>query len=162
VRLEPRLVTVSEFEVRSVVATVAQDREVLDLDVQVTVSSGTYVRALARDLGEALGTGGHLSALRRTRVGPFTLAQASTLEQLEHDLRVLTLADVCSELFASVVVGGDDARVVGHGGRLAWPTGLAEPDADGVVAVFAADGQVLALAECHERLLAPVVVWAGG
>ncbi|MEI6620545.1 MAG: tRNA pseudouridine(55) synthase TruB [Actinomycetes bacterium] len=162
VRLEPRPVTVSEFEVLSVVSTVAQDREVLDLDVRVTVSSGTYVRALARDLGEALGTGGHLTALRRTRVGPFTLAQASTLEQLENDLQVLTLAEVCSELFASVVVGGEDARVVGHGGRLAWPAELAEPDVAETVAIFTTDGQVLALAECRECQLAPVVVWASG
>ena len=56
--------------------------ELLDLDVAVDCSSGTYVRALARDLGAALGVGGHLTALRRTRVGPFTLADALTLEQL--------------------------------------------------------------------------------
>ena len=53
---------------------------VVDLDVVVECSSGTYVRALARDLGAALGTGGHLTALRRTRVGPFTLAEAQGLD----------------------------------------------------------------------------------
>ncbi len=55
--------------------------DLLDLDVEVDCSSGTYVRALARDLGAALGIGGHLTALRRTRVGPFTLADAVTLER---------------------------------------------------------------------------------
>ena len=55
----------------------------LDLDVAVVCSSGTYVRALARDLGAALGVGGHLTALRRTRVGPYGLDAARTLEQLE-------------------------------------------------------------------------------
>jgi tRNA pseudouridine55 synthase len=75
VELKARPVTVSRFEVLA--------RRGDDLDVTVTCSSGTYVRALARDLGAALGVGGHLTALRRTRVGPFELAAARTLEQLE-------------------------------------------------------------------------------
>lgn len=78
VELAARPVTVRRFDV------VGQrvDRAFLDLDVEVDCSSGTYVRALARDLGAALGVGGHLTALRRTRVGPFTLAQARTLDDL--------------------------------------------------------------------------------
>src|SRR5207248_3021096 len=71
VELPARPVTVSEFRLL--------DRRGTDLDVTVECSSGTYVRALARDLGAALGVGGHLTALRRTRVGPFTLGHASTL-----------------------------------------------------------------------------------
>ena len=59
---------------------------VVDLDVIVECSSGTYVRALARDLGRRLGTGGHLTALRRTRVGPFTLEQAQTMDEAERGL----------------------------------------------------------------------------
>ena len=55
------------------------------MDVTVECSSGTYIRALARDLGDALGVGGHLTALRRTQVGPYTLDQAHTLEQLAED-----------------------------------------------------------------------------
>ncbi|WP_278263944.1 tRNA pseudouridine(55) synthase TruB [Nocardia sp. AG03] len=80
VRLAARPVTVSRFEVlaRRDVA----EGEFVDLDVEVECSSGTYIRALARDLGAALGVGGHLTALRRTRVGPFTLEHARTLEQL--------------------------------------------------------------------------------
>ncbi|MGW6624545.1 tRNA pseudouridine(55) synthase TruB [Nocardia sp. NPDC055002] len=80
VRLAARPVTVSRFDIlaRRDVA----DGEFVDLDVAVECTSGTYIRALARDLGTALGVGGHLTALRRTRVGPFTLEHARTLEQL--------------------------------------------------------------------------------
>ena len=81
VELAARPVTVSRFEV------VAARRSggLIDCDVAVDVTSGTYVRAFARDLGEALGVGGHLTALRRTRIGDITLASATTLEQLEAD-----------------------------------------------------------------------------
>ncbi|MGW4245254.1 tRNA pseudouridine(55) synthase TruB [Nocardia sp. NPDC004722] len=82
VELAARPVTVSRFEVleRRDIDTCAT--QFVDLDVEVECSSGTYIRALARDLGEKLGVGGHLTALRRTRVGPFTLEHARTLEQL--------------------------------------------------------------------------------
>ncbi|MEV0539532.1 tRNA pseudouridine(55) synthase TruB [Nocardia salmonicida] len=80
VQLAARPVTVSRFDIlaRRDVA----DGEFVDLDVAVECTSGTYIRALARDLGAALGVGGHLTALRRTRVGPFTLEHARTLEEL--------------------------------------------------------------------------------
>ena len=73
-----RPVTVSAFDLLAL----RRDGPFLDLDVAVECSSGTYVRALARDLGAALGTGGHLTALRRTRVGPFTLEHARTVDEL--------------------------------------------------------------------------------
>ncbi len=79
VELAARPVTVSRFELLAV----RRADGVLDLDVLVECSSGTYIRALARDLGAALGVGGHLTALRRTRVGPFGLAEAHTLPELE-------------------------------------------------------------------------------
>src|SRR6185312_12760643 len=77
--LAARPVTVYEFRVTAVRAV----GDFLDVDATVRCSSGTYIRALARDLGAALGTGGHLTALRRTAVGPYTLAQAHSLEELE-------------------------------------------------------------------------------
>ncbi|GLZ40097.1 tRNA pseudouridine(55) synthase TruB [Actinokineospora sp. NBRC 105648] len=77
--LKPRPVTVFRFDL---LATTRTDGAI-DLDVMVDCSSGTYVRALARDLGDSLGVGGHLAALRRTTVGPFDLRVARTLEQLE-------------------------------------------------------------------------------
>ncbi len=76
----------------------AQDGEALDLDVTVECSSGTYIRALARDLGDALGVGGHLTALRRTQVGPYTLDQARTLEQLAEELEVLEMSQAARAL----------------------------------------------------------------
>ena len=78
VELKPRAVTVSRFEVRQI----RRGQEALEVDAVLDVSSGTYIRALARDLGEALGIGGHLSALRRTRVGALGLEQAQELETL--------------------------------------------------------------------------------
>jgi len=82
VELKARPVTVSEFEVTYIVNAIQDGVPVIDLTVNVVVSSGTYVRALARDLGEALGTGGHLTMLRRTRIGKVDLSQAQTLDQL--------------------------------------------------------------------------------
>ncbi|MGH3149180.1 MAG: tRNA pseudouridine(55) synthase TruB, partial [Streptosporangiaceae bacterium] len=79
--LKPRPVTVYEFAVTAV----RRDGELMDVDATVRCSSGTYIRALARDLGAALGTGGHLTCLRRTRVGGYRIEMARTLEQLaEH------------------------------------------------------------------------------
>jgi len=82
VQLPARPVTVYRFELLAPPRGAGESGDLLDLDVAVDCTSGTYVRALARDLGELLGVGGHLTALRRTRVGPFGLEQALTLEQL--------------------------------------------------------------------------------
>src|SRR5690606_1068833 len=79
VTLAPRRVTIFELDVRAI----RRDTPaVVDVDIALTCSAGTYVRAVARDLGEALGVGGHLTALRRTFVGGFTLAEALTLDEL--------------------------------------------------------------------------------
>src|SRR5690606_5107230 len=87
VKLAARPVTVSTFELGAL----RTAGDVVDIDVRVVCSSGTYVRALARDVGAALGVGGHLTMLRRTRVGGFTLDRAHTLEELERDLVVAGL-----------------------------------------------------------------------
>jgi tRNA pseudouridine55 synthase len=79
VELSARPVTVSRFEIVSPVRAVGK---FCDVDVLVDCSSGTYIRALARDLGDALRVGAHLTALRRTRVGPFRVDQAVTLDVL--------------------------------------------------------------------------------
>jgi tRNA pseudouridine55 synthase len=76
--LAPRPVTVYEFTV----AGISETGDFLDINAEIRCSSGTYIRALARDLGSALGTGGHLTALRRTAVGPYRLDQAHSLEDL--------------------------------------------------------------------------------
>jgi len=147
VQLAARPVTVSRFEV-------AATREsespggipLLDVDVEVSVSSGTYVRALARDLGAALGVGGHLTALRRTRVGAFTLEAAHDLETLAavedpEQLPVTPLAEAARAQFVVRELDDGEATAVGYGQRVpsAQP-GRAEP-----VAAFAPDGRLVAL-----------------
>jgi tRNA pseudouridine55 synthase len=89
----------------------------LDLDVVVDCSSGTYIRALARDLGAALGVGGHLTSLRRTRVGPFAVADAVPLDQLA-GVGTLTPAQAAARILPSLPVSNDEARDLRHGKRL--------------------------------------------
>jgi tRNA pseudouridine55 synthase len=149
VELAARPVTVSSFDVHET----RRSADVIDLDVTIECSTGTYVRALARDLGAALGVGGHLTALRRTRVGPYGLADAHTLEALEKSLEVLGIADAVRAVFPVREVDADEARIVGHGGPL---------PADGVtgpVAVFGPDGAFLALVEERDGVAKPVAVF---
>ncbi|WP_240746665.1 tRNA pseudouridine(55) synthase TruB [Cryptosporangium phraense] len=138
VELAARTVTVTRFDL---LADRRPEPDLLDLDVIVECSSGTYVRALARDLGRALGTGGHLTALRRTRVGPFTIAEARTLEQLAEAEEPVTLDldAAVATAFPRRDVDEGEATVLGHGGRLPT-TGLT-----GVYGVFGPDGRVVAL-----------------
>lgn len=140
VELPARTVTVHRFDVVAVRAAEHEGTPVLDVDVEVEVSSGTYVRALARDLGAALAVGGHLTALRRTRVGPYGLDRCRTLDQLQDDLDLLPAADAARAAFPSRELTDDEAKVLSHGRRLA-PAGLGE----GPVAAFAPDGTLVAL-----------------
>jgi tRNA pseudouridine55 synthase len=113
VQLTSRAVTVSRFAVR------AQRRteEFVDLDVEVDCSSGTYIRALARDLGRALGTGGHLTALRRTRVGPFDVADAVTPDGIGAQA-LRDPAEVAATVLGRFPVSDDEARALWQGKRL--------------------------------------------
>ena len=92
--------------------------DLLDVEVEVRCSSGTYIRALARDMGEALGVGGHLTRLRRTRVGPYDLSAAHTLDELAAQLTVLPLAQAAAAAFPVRELTADQARSLSHGGRL--------------------------------------------
>ncbi|MEU9022130.1 tRNA pseudouridine(55) synthase TruB [Actinomadura sp. NPDC048394] len=152
VELAARPVTVHEFRVLDV----RRHGEVIDVDASVACSSGTYIRALARDLGAALGCGGHLTALRRTRVGPYDLAMARTLDQLGEKLEILPMAEAVAAVFPRRDVSEDDARKVAHGGRLA-AAGLGP----GPVGVFAPDGTLLALVEEQGKLAKPLAVFVG-
>jgi tRNA pseudouridine55 synthase len=138
VALAPRTVSISRFAMGAVRR--VGDR--LDVDVEVTCSSGTYVRALARDLGEALGVGGHLTMLRRTRVGPYGLADARTLESLAdegEDMVVVPMGDVARANFATFTVEPDNVFGVRNGQRLDLPIGTR------TTAILAPDGELLAL-----------------
>lgn len=125
VQLDGRPVTVSRFEVVETRSVTVDDLAVLDVDVMVDCSSGTYIRALARDLGRALGTGGHLTALRRTRVGDFTLDDVSfdgVLPELErgerYRLELISMVDTARRCFPVVEVDADTARRASHGSSL--------------------------------------------
>jgi tRNA pseudouridine55 synthase len=152
VELAARPVTVHEFRVLDV----RRHGEVIDVDASVSCSSGTYIRALARDLGVSLGCGGHLTALRRTRVGPYDLAMARTLDRLGEKLEILPMAEAVAAVFPRRDVSEDDARKVAHGGRLA-AAGLGP----GPVGVFAPDGTLLALVEEQGRVAKPLAVFVG-
>ena len=148
VELAPRPVTVLSFDV------VARRGD--DLDVHVACSTGTYVRALARDLGAALGVGAHLTALRRTRVGGFGLDRAVVLDELSGELPIVPLAEVVAVVFPRWDAGADDARRIALGQRLA-PIGLPA----GPVGAFAPDGSVVALVEERDDAIRPTVVFTG-
>ena len=132
VDLPARRVVVHEIEVASLALPT--------VDVVVHCSSGTYVRALARDLGAALGVGGHLTALRRTAVGPFTLARARTLDELARSFSVIPIADAAREAFPALDL--DDARAAGV--RVGRPLDVR---LEATTALFAPDGEFLALYE---------------
>ncbi|GAA1934504.1 tRNA pseudouridine(55) synthase TruB [Microbacterium aoyamense] len=113
VELAAREVTVSRFDVLAI----ERSESVIDLDVVVDCSSGTYIRALARDLGAALGVGGHLTALRRTRIGPFGVDGASSVDGLA-EAAVLSPAVVAADVLGRFDVTADEARDLRHGKRL--------------------------------------------
>ncbi|QGN57762.1 tRNA pseudouridine(55) synthase TruB [Nostocoides sp. HKS02] len=161
VDLPARPVTVSRFEVLARRTGDADGIPVVDLDVEVTVSSGTYVRALARDLGAALGVGGHLTALRRTRVGAFTLDQAHDLESLgavgePERMPVLVLADAARSQFIVRELTDAEATAVAHGQRV----DSSQPGRDQPVAAFAPDGRLMALLDETGPKAKPHVVFA--
>ncbi|WP_234661805.1 tRNA pseudouridine(55) synthase TruB [Agromyces marinus] len=119
VDLPARTVTVSVFEAG---AQRAGDGW-LDLDVRVACSSGTYVRALARDLGAGLGVGGHLTALRRTRIGAFDVAEAGGLEGFDVAAARLAPAAAARRVLPAIGVDEDGVRDLRHGKRIAAPPG---------------------------------------
>jgi tRNA pseudouridine55 synthase len=118
VALAPRRVIIERLDVVSRRDLVVNGDDVVDLDVVVECSSGTYVRALARDLGKTLGTGGHLTALRRTRVGTFTLDQTQTLEEAERQLKIIPLNRVARSSFVTLTVNEAQASYIRNGRRL--------------------------------------------
>lgn len=187
VELPARPVTISEFTVHSVTAGfaeyVVEDPEgehmatsvpVVDCEVTVSCSSGTYIRALARDMGKALGTGGHLTALRRTRVGAVRLQDAADLAELTarreasegplEDLPLLPLEEAARRIFGARELSAAEASDISYGRRIA-PSGdgtvvkrsahasadeqgaIQHASVEGIVAGFAPDGTLVALLE---------------
>lgn len=152
VELKKRPVAVHAFEVSDPVPAKGPEGAVIDIDAVVRCSSGTYIRALARDLGAALGVGGHLTALRRTDVGPFGLEGAVPNELLaqggEAIPALLDPADVASRLFPVLALTGQQEVDLGHGKRLELSAGQAE-DAR-LVAAIAPSGRLVGLVEVQK------------
>jgi tRNA pseudouridine55 synthase len=136
VELAPRRVRIDRFDVTAI----RSEGDIVDVDVEVDCSSGTYIRALARDVGAALGVGGHLIALRRTRVGGFGLDLARTLDDLADEARLsYSLDEACLLAFPRRDLTDDETEDTRHG-RALKPAGIG-----GIYAATAPDGQVIAL-----------------
>lgn len=161
VTLAARPVTIHAFDIAGIRrGTLAQEPAVayLDVDVSVTCSSGTYIRALARDLGAGLGVGGHLTALRRTSVGPYHLSQARTLDELARDFQVLEISAAARALMPIRELSAGEAVELSFGRRIpASADGahtLQEP-----AAAFAPDGTLVALLADAGKYAKPVLVF---
>ncbi len=148
VELAARPVTIREIAAGEF----SHDGDVLDFHLRVACSSGTYIRAIARDLGAALGVGGHLTALRRTSVGPFTLDGAN--DDPSHLYHLIPIADAARAAFPAYQLDDTQAGDVRVGRPL-------ELELTGTTAVFAPDGEFLALYEPRGGLARPVAVFTG-
>lgn len=133
VKLAARPVTVSGFEVLAI----RREGAFVDIEAVIDCSSGTYIRALARDLGSALGVGGHLTALRRTRIGSYRVEDAKTLEE---NLEITSMEDAARNQFDSIDLDAQQATDLVHGKRIKAGEKLGEP-----VAAFAPDGRLMAM-----------------
>ncbi|CAN5461512.1 tRNA pseudouridine(55) synthase TruB [soil metagenome] len=133
--LAEREVTVSAFDLLE-----TRRGDWIDLDVRVDCSSGTYIRALARDLGASLGVGGHLTALRRTRIGPFGVENAVALDEGIAD-SLLAPAGVAAQLFPTVELTDEQATELATGKRIALA------GQGGPIAAVAPDGRLVGLVE---------------
>lgn len=152
VALKSRDVKVSTFEILS---SSKSAEGFIDLEVKVDCSSGTYVRAIARDLGEALGVGGHITSLRRTRVGSFVVSDANSITDLEN-LRLTPLAQAASDLFPTISLSAEQVTDLVHGKRLSDVS-----TSSSLIAGLSGSGQLIAVLEPIGSGLKSVVVFQG-
>jgi tRNA pseudouridine55 synthase len=136
--LDPRAVTITSLEW----SLLCWETDFMELHVSVCCSSGTYVRAMARDIGHALGVGGHLTSLRRTRVGGFTLVDSVELDVVT-DEAIVPIAVAAQRLLPSVEVPPGEQDHVRHGRPIPWPA-----NTPGTIALMSPDGSLLAV--CHD------------
>lgn len=148
VELPQREVTVSRFDILRTRA----HGTYLDVDVEVECSSGTYVRALARDLGNSLGVGGHLTMLRRTRIGQYIIGDARELDSLSATSRLMSMAQAAQLSFPTVTVDDSAAKDVGFG----RPLDIRVP-AD-VTGIIGSNGDLLALYRPDEQRAKAIAV----
>lgn len=140
VELKERPVTIHSISVESI----RRNGSLWEVDCEVRCSSGTYIRAIARDLGEALGVGGHLSALRRTMVGPWSIDDAISLDEVD-DSRVLDPAATIPDVLPVVTVDPSEALALSHGKRIRLSHNLPDVSDDDPVAAITTEGRLAAI-----------------
>ena len=151
VELKAREVKIYGFEMLSV----ARVSGFLDVEVKVKCSSGTYIRALARDLGNLLGVGGHITALRRTKVGHFDVTEANSIEELS-ELRLTELAAAAKQLFPVIELTESEVTDLIHGKRISGKS-----EVNGLAAGLSMSGKLVAVLESVKTDLKSVVVFQG-
>ncbi|MCF8525427.1 MAG: tRNA pseudouridine(55) synthase TruB [Rhodoluna sp.] len=151
VELKAREVNIYSFEMLSV----TRVSGFLDVQVRVECSSGTYIRALARDLGNLLGVGGHITALRRTKVGHFDVSDANSIEELS-ELRLTELATAAKQLFPVIELTESEVTDLIHGKRIS-----AKSEVTGLAAGLSMSGKLVAVLESVKTDLKSVVVFQG-
>ena len=152
VELKSREVSVHAFELLS---SSKSPEGFIDLEVRVDCSSGTYIRALARDLGQGLGVGGHITSLRRTKVGSFEVESANQITELE-DLRLTPLAEAASDLFETITLDDQQVTDLVHGKRISPKVSVSS-----MVAGISEAGKLIAVLEPVDSDLKSVVVFQG-
>ena len=163
VKLAARPVTISRFDVLGEMRReTVGDQQFIDLDVIIDCSSGTYIRALARDLGVALEVGGHLTALRRTRVGAYQVTDSQALADLKKgEVELLPIADAAREAFDVRELAAEEVVDLRHGKRI--EVGVIAENAtakDRVIAAFAPTGELIAMLTKAGSTLKSLVVFA--
>jgi tRNA pseudouridine55 synthase len=158
VEIPERKTTVYQLDVISV----KRAGNFTDIEVSTKVSSGTYIRAIARDLGEALGVGGHLTSLRRTSTGPFSEANCRDLEELATSdnpwATVCPLAEVAKIVWPVFTLDHEQSVAVRMGQRISWP----ENSTQSMIALLDSDGELAALGEKRDTSCSYIAVFPSG
>ena len=150
VEIPARQVEISKLEVIAI-----SRNEFIDIDIDVTCSAGTFIRAIARDLGEELKVGGHLSALRRTRVAGFALDVATSIEDLKaKNFIALDLTEVARRTFDARELTVEEVR------ELSFGRPLSPSASDGIVAGVSGENELIALLKNESDKAKPVAVFA--
>ena len=151
VELPSRQVTITQLDI----SRIARVDNQIQIDIEVTCSAGTYIRAIARDCGDALGVGGHLSALRRTRVGAFDLSKSISLAQLkEGDFTALALVDLAAQTFPVRKLALDEVL------ELSFGRALVSNPSEEIFAAISSDNRLIALLANRDGRAKPISVFA--
>ncbi len=149
--LPARPVKISELRIKEI----QRNDSGVSVDIEVTCSAGTYIRAIARDLGETLGVGGHLNKLRRTRVAGFTLDRSIDIAQLKSgSFSPLELVDVAQATFPMRTVNESEVTELGFG------RSISPSDSTAITAAISQEKQLIALVENRAGFAKPIAVFA--